>query len=97
MSFPADTGLADERAWRYADVACARCGVVVAVAKLSPEHTSVQWPGEAVRGCAEFAAKVAAGRDSALIPTCASLRDSIDDAVARGRVRVGLGGEESPP
>ena len=78
----------------------------VRVAKFSLQHTSVQWSGDAVLGCAEFAAKVAARGDSggsaprtstALIPTCASLRDSIDDAVAAGLVRVGLGGEESVP
>jgi hypothetical protein len=38
-----------------------------------------------VLSCNEFAD---AGGDSALIPTCASLRDSIEDAVAGGRVEV---------
>ena len=71
------------------------------VTKFSLQHTSVQWTADAVVRCTEFAAKVAAGGVSALIPTCASLRDSIDDAVASGRLRVGLGlglgGEDSPP
>jgi hypothetical protein len=93
--------VADERAWRYTPVECAACHVVVQVAKFSLQHTSVQWTGNGVLGCAEFAAKVAAGGESAggsgasptrvntaLIPTCASLRDSIDDAVADGRVEV---------
>lgn len=79
---------ADERPWRYTPVECARCGVVVNVTKFSLLHTSVQWTSDAVLGCAEFATKVAAGGDSALIPTCASLRDSIDDAVAGGRLEV---------
>jgi len=79
------TTRADERPWRYTPVTCAQCGVVVKVSKFSLQHTSVQWSEGAVRGCAEFAR---AGRDSALIPTCASLRDSIDDAVAGGRVEV---------
>ncbi len=52
------------------------------------QHTSIQWSADAVTGCAEFAASAAAGRDSALVPTCASLRDSIEDAVAGGRVEV---------
>jgi hypothetical protein len=78
----------DERPWRYAPVACAQCGVVVQVAKFSLQHTSVQWSDSAVRGCAEFSAVVAAGQNPALVPTCASLRDSIDDAVAGGRVEV---------
>jgi len=55
------------------------------VAKFSLQHTSVQWTEQAVRGCDEFAA---AGGNPALIPTCASLRDSIEDAVAGGRVEV---------
>lgn len=79
---------ADERPWRYTAVECARCGVRVRVVKFSLQHTSVQWPGEAVLGCDEFAAQVAAGGTSALIPTCASLRDSIEEAVAGGRVEV---------
>ena len=58
------------------------------MAKFSLQHTSVQWTADAVLGCAEFGG---ADRESALIPTCASLRDSIDDAVAGGRVEV------SPP
>jgi hypothetical protein len=85
------SAIADERSWRYTPVECAGCGVVVNVTKFSLQHTSIQWTGEAVLGCAEFAAKVAGGGDSALVPTCASLRDSIDDAVAGGRVEV------SPP
>ncbi|HUC57588.1 MAG TPA: hypothetical protein VMA95_09315 [Streptosporangiaceae bacterium] len=75
----------DERPWRYTPVECAQCGVVVQVAKFSLQHTSVQWSAGAVRGCAEFAR---AGGDPALIPTCLSLRDSIEDAVAGGRVEV---------
>jgi hypothetical protein len=76
---------ADERAWRYAPVACGQCGVVVQVAKFSLQHTSIQWSAGAVHGCAEFAR---AEENSALIPTCASLRDSIEDAIAGGRVEV---------
>jgi hypothetical protein len=83
-----DTSPVDERPWRYTDVECAHCGVRVQVTKFSLQHTSVRWSGQAVLGCAEFAAKVAAGGESALIPTCARLRDSIDDAVAGGRVEV---------
>ncbi len=79
---------ADERAWRYAEVACGRCGAVVDVAKFSLQHTSVQWSAESVLRCAEFSARVAEGGSSALIATCASLRASIDDAVMNGRVEV---------
>ncbi len=79
---------ADERAWRYAEVACGRCGATVEVAKFSLQHTSVQWTAEAVLTCAEFSACVAGGRTSSLIATCASLRSSIDAAVDDGRVEV---------
>jgi hypothetical protein len=79
---------ADERAWRYAEVACSLCGAVVEVAKFSPQHTSVQWTAESVLRCAEFAPKVAHGGSSALIATCASLRASIDAAVEDGQVDV---------
>ena len=79
---------ADERPWRYTPVECARCGVVVSVTKFSLQHTSIQWSGDAVLGCSEFAAQVAGGGDSALVPTCSSLRDSIEDALAGGRLEV---------
>jgi len=79
---------ADERPWRYAEVACERCGAVVRVAKFSVQHTSVQWSAEGVLRCAEFSARVADGGSSALIATCASLRASIDAAVDDGRVEV---------
>jgi hypothetical protein len=81
-------GLADERPWRYEGVTCERCGAEVAVAKFSAAHTSIQWSGESVLQCAEFAARVAAGGTSALVATCASLRASIEDAVAAGRVEI---------
>jgi hypothetical protein len=48
----------------------------------------VQWTAAAVRACWEFSA---AGRPSALVEGCGSLRDSIDVAVAAGRLAV------SPP
>lgn len=81
-------GLADERPWRYTAVTCGRCGAEVAVAKFSMQHTSVQWSGESVLRCAEFAAAVADGGSSALVASCASLRASIDDAVSGGRVEI---------
>ena len=61
---------------------------MVEVAKFSAQHTSVQWSAEAVLRCAEFARCVADGGSSALVPTCASLRVSIDAAVEVGRVEV---------
>ena len=55
------------------------------VAKFSQEHTTVQWDAAAVRACLELRAN---GLPSALVPTCISLRSSIEDAVAHGRLAV---------
>jgi hypothetical protein len=90
MDSPAGGLLAgpDDRRWRYAEVACQRCSAVVQVAKFSPQHTTVQWTTDGVLSCAEFAARVSAGELTALIASCASLRASIDGAVADGRVQV---------
>ena len=79
---------ADEREAGLRPVGCARCGAVVQVAKFSPQHTSVQWSLAAMRACAEFSARAAAGEPSALIDTCGSLRDSIDRAAGEGRLEV---------
>jgi hypothetical protein len=81
----------DEREAAFCPVECARCGAAVLAAKFSPQHTSVQWSAAAVRACEEFAAFSALGRPSALVEGCGSLRDSVDAAVAAGRLEV------SPP
>jgi hypothetical protein len=83
---PAGSG--DERHASLSAVRCERCGAAVLAAKFSPQHTSVQWSAAAVRACAEFGAL---GGPNALVPGCGSLRDSIDAAVAAGRLEV------SPP
>ena len=81
----------DERRAIPQPVECARCGATVGVVKFSPQHTSVQWSAAALGCCAEFRARAADGTRSALIDGCATLRDSIDAAVASGRLAV------SPP
>ena len=63
-------------------VACAACGVEVAVKKNSRRHTSVQWTSAAVAGCPELAA------DSGLRLGCPRLKDSIDQAVRDGTLVV---------
>ena len=78
----------DERHATLREMACDRCAARVLVTKFSPQHTSVQWRPEATAACAEFSAREAAGERSALIDTCTSLRDSIDRAVAEGRLQV---------
>ncbi len=79
---------ADERDAGFQPAACDRCGAAVLVAKFSAQHTSVQWNSESVRACAEFSARAAAGEQTALVSTCASLRGSIDRAVREGRLGV---------
>jgi hypothetical protein len=81
-------GTADERRAAFREVACDRCAAVVLVAKFSPQHTSVQWSPAAMRACAEFAARSAAGETTALIGTCDSLRASIERATGEGRLEV---------
>jgi hypothetical protein len=79
---------ADERKADFRPVECERCGATALVAKFSPQQTSVQWSLASVRACAEFSARAAAGEQTALIDSCASLRASIDRAVLQGRLEV---------
>lgn len=67
------------------DLTCRLCGACVRVRKHSAQHTDVQWTPASVQVCVEFQ-----GRESASIPTCSSLSDSIDLAVREGRVSVPL-------
>jgi hypothetical protein len=88
---PPARAAADDRQVSPRTVECAGCGGRVGVAKFSPQHTSVQWTAAATARCAEFRARAAAGTRSALVEGCATLRDSIDAALAAGRLAV------SPP
>ena len=81
----------DERDAGFRRIECDRCAAAVLVVKFSQQHTSVQWTPAAVRACAEFAARVATGEQTALIDGCASLRGSIDRALSHGRLEI------SPP
>jgi hypothetical protein len=83
-----DARWADERHAGLRRIECDRCAAAVLVVKFSRQHTSVQWSPASVRACAEFSARMAAGEQTALIDTCASLRDSIDRAVGQGRLEV---------
>jgi len=70
------------------EVTCAGCGTQVLAKKLSAPHTSIQWTLAAVLSCAEFAARVRAGEQTALLRGCARLSDTVSDTVA-----VPVGGE----
>jgi hypothetical protein len=80
--------LADERRASPRPVRCARCGADVLVAKFSPQRTSVQWTAAALAACAEFRARTGGAARTALIEGCGALRDSVDAAVASGRLAV---------
>jgi hypothetical protein len=71
-----------------AEVRCGRCDARVRARKLSPQQTSVQWTARAARQCRELAAAAAAGRLTALVPTCPDLRAGIDRAAHEGRLEV---------
>jgi len=91
------SGPRDERQAAFCSVECGRCGAAVLAAKFSPRHTSVQWSAASVAACAEFSAALVLGRPSALVEGCGSLRDSIDAAVAAGRLEVSPPLEVTPP
>jgi hypothetical protein len=76
----------DERTSQYRGVTCTCCGAVVLAAKFSIQHTSVQWDASAVRRCAEFGRRVAAGEQTPLIERCEAMRASIDAAAFAGRL-----------
>jgi hypothetical protein len=78
---------ADDRRASAQAVRCERCGASVLAAKFSPEHTSVQWTAAAAATCAEFTS-VAGVNVGAPVEGCGALRDSIDAAVASGRLAV---------
>jgi hypothetical protein len=67
-----------------APVDCRFCHVTVAVKKIGPEYTAVQWNTEASQRCAVFAEARVAGGESSRMRSCPKLTDSIKHAVAEG-------------
>ena len=65
-------------------VDCSFCHVSVAVRKVGPGYTAVQWTNESMQHCAVFTQLRAAGGDTARCPGCPKLSDSIRHAVAEG-------------
>lgn len=65
-------------------VDCRFCHAVVAVKKLGPGHTAVQWNAEASGRCAVFSELRAEGGSSSRSRNCPKLSDSIKHAVAEG-------------
>jgi hypothetical protein len=67
-----------------AQVDCRFCHASVKVKKLGAPYTAVQWNREASGRCAYFAEIRAGGGNSARVPSCPRLTDSIAHAVAEG-------------
>lgn len=65
-------------------VDCRYCHATVAVKKLGPGYTAVQWNSEATQRCAYFAELRADGGQTSRAPSCPRLSDSIKHAVAEG-------------
>lgn len=65
-------------------VDCRFCHATVAVKKLGPEHTAVQWNSAASQRCATFSELRSGGGDSSRSRACPRLSDSIKHAVAEG-------------
>ena len=74
---------------RLREIACLDCLACVRVKKNSEHHTAVQWTGEALEHCQEFArmGREAGGRR--VYETCPRLMASIDRAVSEGELEVG--------
>jgi hypothetical protein len=65
-------------------VDCRFCHATVAVKKLGPGHTAVQWNSGATKRCAVFTELRESGGDSSRSRSCPRLADSIKHAVAEG-------------
>ncbi|QNG20144.1 hypothetical protein G4H71_13715 [Rhodococcus triatomae] len=77
-------------------ISCRNCGNRVLVEKYSNEHTSVQWLSDAESACPEFSRRAALGESSREIPTCPSLRQSIDEQAYEGALALSLRSYPTP-
>lgn len=74
---------------RLVEVACLDCLARVRVKKNSEHQTSVQWNGEALAACPEFARRDASSARRDVHRACSRLMASIERAVRDGDVPVG--------
>lgn len=72
-------------------VDCRFCHATVAVKKLGPGYTAVQWNTEASQRCAFFAELRAQGEHSSRAASCPKLTDSIKHAVSEGVLEASSG------
>jgi len=74
------------------EVACLDCLAKVLVRKNSEQQTAIQWQGRAADSCPEIARREAEPRPhQSIFEGCPRLAASIEAAVARGDLAVGLG------
>jgi hypothetical protein len=74
---------------RLREVACLDCLAKVQVKKNSEHHTAVQWTGDALEHCQEFARMRRAPGGRQVYDTCSRLMAPLDRAVAEGELEVG--------
>jgi len=74
---------------RLQEVACLDCLARVRVKKNSEQHTAVQWTGEALSHCQEFARLAAQPGGRPVYQPCSRLMASIERAAEEGKLDVG--------
>ncbi|MBB3600402.1 hypothetical protein FHT40_000035 [Mycolicibacterium sp. BK556] len=70
------------------EIACSDCENVVLVERYTDNQMCVQWQGDAEAICIEFARRAAKGERSMVIPSCRTLRTSIELNIANLVIRV---------
>ena len=74
---------------RLQEIACLDCLAKVRVKKNSEQHTAVQWTGEALSHCQEFARLASQPGGRPVYEPCSRLMASIEAAVEEGKLDVG--------
>ncbi|WP_235686677.1 hypothetical protein [Tomitella gaofuii] len=81
-------------------ITCNQCGTSVLVEKYSPQHTSVQWLGDAASTCPrlqmENASALGGGERGTTDRICPALHATIDQAVRDGALTVTRRAEPVP-
>lgn len=84
--------LEDQRLYtqaRLVEVECLDCLARVGVKKNSEHHTSIQWSGQALKHCQEFAKMSDAPDGRSVHAACPRLVASIEAAVREGKINIG--------
>ncbi|HEY9563463.1 MAG TPA: hypothetical protein VIR30_06815 [Nocardioides sp.] len=74
---------------RLNQVECLDCLATVGVKKNSEHHTSIQWSGQAVSRCPEFARMSTAPDGRQVHVSCPRLVASIEAATREGKIPIG--------